>query len=165
MLCSGRFGRVRWIVPSLLLLGLAVAGCGSSSKGGGGGASAPAGSATVSTMTVIGYGKALATSGHPLYLLSSDPPGGSRCTGRCTSTWPPVTAKGAPTAGPGVNSSLLSTFKRPDGGTQVLYDRHALYTHRGRGLVSGAGVRSEGGTWYLVAPSGKPIKATKRGDY
>jgi hypothetical protein len=47
----------------------------------------------------------------------------------------------------------------------VLYDRHALYTHRGRGLVSGAGVRSEGGTWYLVAPSGKAIKATKSGGY
>jgi predicted lipoprotein with Yx(FWY)xxD motif len=116
-------------------------------------------------MTVIGYGKALATSGHPLYLLSSDPPGGSRCTGGCTSTWPPLTSKGPPTAGPGADSSLLSTFKRADGSTQVLYDKHALYTHRGRGLVSGAGVRSEGGTWYLVAPSGKPMKATKSGGY
>jgi hypothetical protein len=64
-----------------------------------------------------------------------------------------------------VDSSLLSTFKRPDGKTQVLYDKHALYTHTGRGLVSGAGVRSEGGTWYLVAPSGKPMKATKSGGY
>ena len=156
---------MRLIVPLLAALGLAVAGCGGSSKGGGGGASAPAASATVSTMTVIGYGKALATSGHPLYLLSSDPPGGSRCTAKCTSTWPPLAAKGKPTAGPGVDSSLLSTFTRPDGIKQVLYDKHALYTHTGRGLVSGAGVRSEGGTWYLVAPSGKPIKATKRGDY
>ena len=156
---------MRLIVPLLASLGLALAGCGGSSKDGGGGASAPAGSATVSTMTVIGYGKALATAGRPLYMLSSDPPGGSRCTGKCTSTWPPVTANGAPTAGPGVKSSLLSTFKRPDGTTQVLYDEHALYKHNGRGLVSGAGVKSEGGTWYLVAPSGKPIKATKRGDY
>jgi predicted lipoprotein with Yx(FWY)xxD motif len=156
---------VRWIVPSLVYLGLAVAGCGSSSKDEGGGASAPAGSATVSTMTVIGYGKALAAAGKPVYLLSSDPPKGSRCTGKCTSTWPPLTATGKPTAGPGVDGSLLSTFKRPDGKTQVLYDGHALYSHTGRGLVSGAGVRSEGGTWYLVSPSGKPIKATKRGDY
>jgi predicted lipoprotein with Yx(FWY)xxD motif len=156
---------VRWIVAWLLPLGLAVAGCGSSSKDGGGVASAPAGSATVSTMTVIGYGTVLATSGHPLYLLSSDPPDGSRCKGGCTSTWPPLAAKGAPTAGPGVKGSLVSTFKRADGSAQVLYDRHALYTHGGRGLVSGAGVRSEGGTWYLVAPSGKPIKATKSGGY
>jgi len=116
-------------------------------------------------MNVVGYGKVLATSGHPLFLLSSDLPAGSRCTGGCTSTWSPLTTKGPPTAGPGADSSLLSTFKRADGSTQVLYDRHALYRHRGRGLVSGAGVRSEGGTWYLVAPSGKAIKATKRGDY
>jgi predicted lipoprotein with Yx(FWY)xxD motif len=157
---------VRWIVPWLVSLGLAVAGCGGSSKDdGGGGASAPAGSATVSTMTVVGYGKVLATSGRPLYLLSSDPPGGSRCTGGCTSTWPPLTATGRPTAGPGADSSLLSTFKRADGKTQVLYDKHALYTHSGRGLVSGAGVRSQGGIWYLVAPSGKALKKTKSGGY
>ena len=156
---------MRWIVPWLALLGLAVAGCGGSSKDDGGGASAPAASATVSTMTVVGYGKVLATSGHPLFLLSSDPPAGSRCTRGCTSTWSPLTTKGPPAAGPGADSSLLSTFKRPDGSTQVLYDRHALYTHRGRGLVSGAGVRSEGGTWYLVAPSGKAITKTKSGGY
>ena len=156
---------MRWIVPGLVALGLAIVGCGGSSKHGGGGASAPAGSATVRTMTVIGYGTVLATSGHPLYLLSSDPPGGSRCRGGCTSTWPPLTAKGTPTAGPGADSSLLSTFRRADGTTQVLYDKHALYTHKGRGLVSGAGVRSEGGTWYLVAPSGKAITKTKSGGY
>ena len=116
-------------------------------------------------MNVVGYGKVLAVSGQPVYLLSSDPPGGSKCTGGCTSTWPPLTTKGRPGAGPGADSSLLSTFKRSDGTTQVLYDKHALYKHKGRGLVSGAGVKSEGGTWYLVSPSGKPIKSTKRGDY
>jgi predicted lipoprotein with Yx(FWY)xxD motif len=156
---------VRWIVPLLVSVGLVVAGCGGSSKDGGGSASARAGSATVGTITVIGYGKALATSGHPLYLLSSDPPGGSRCTDGCTSTWPPLTTKGPPTAGPGADSSLLSTSKRADGSTQVLYDKHALYMHRGRGLVSGAGVRAEGGIWYLVGPSGKAIKKTKSGGY
>lgn len=157
---------MRLIVPILLLLGLVAAGCGDSSDdGGGGGATAPAASATVSTLEVVGYGKVLATSGRPLYLLSSDPAGGSRCTGKCTSTWSPLTAKGKPTAGPGVDSSKLATFKRADGKTQVLYDKHALYNHKGRGLVSGAGVKSDGGTWFLVAPSGKPIESTKRGDY
>src|SRR4051794_21955605 len=144
---------------------MVLAGCGDSSKDDGGGATAPAGSATLSTMNVIGYGKALATKGRPVYMLSSDPAGGSKCAAACTSTWPPVAANGKPTAGPGVDSSLLSTFKRPDGKTQVLYDKHALYTHTGRGLVSGAGVKSEGGIWYLIDPSGKPIKKTKSGDY
>ena len=157
---------MRCIVPWLVALGIALAGCGDSSKkDDGGGATAPAGSATLRTMNVIGYGTALATKGHPVYMLSSDPPGGSKCTGGCVSTWPPVTAAGKPTAGPGVDSSLLSTFKRPDGKTQVLYDKHALYAHTGRGLVSGAGVKSEGGTWYLIDPSGKPIKKTKSGGY
>jgi predicted lipoprotein with Yx(FWY)xxD motif len=157
---------VRCIVPWLVALGIALAGCGDSSKkDDGGGATAPAGSATLRTMNVIGYGTALATKGHPVYMLSSDPPGGSKCTGGCVSTWPPLTAEGKPTAGPGVDSSLLSTFKRPDGKTQVLYDKHALYAHTGRGLVSGAGVKSEGGTWYLIDPSGKPIKKTKSGGY
>ena len=155
---------MRWVVPLFLAAGLAVTGCGSSSKDDGGGGSAATGS-KVTTMNVVGYGKVLATAGKPVYVLSSDTPGGSKCTGGCTSTWPPFTTQGKPAAGPGVDASLLSTFKRPDGGTQVLYDKHALYKHTGRGLVSGAGVKSEGGTWYLVAPTGKPIKSTKRGDY
>lgn len=116
-------------------------------------------------MTVVGYGKVLAVSGHPVYLLSSDPPGGTKCKAGCTSTWAPVTTKAGPTAGSGADGSLLSSFKRPEGTTQVLYDKHALYTHKGRGLVSGAGVKSEGGTWYLVGASGKPIKSTKSGGY
>ncbi|MEA2388879.1 MAG: hypothetical protein QOG41_1652 [Thermoleophilaceae bacterium] len=156
---------MRCIVPLLAALGLALAGCGDSSKDGGGGATAPAGSATLSTMHVIGYGTALATKGRPVYMLSSDTPGGSKCTGGCASTWPPLTANGKPTAGPGVDGSLLSTFKRPDGKTQVLYDKHALYTHTGRGLLSGVGVKSEGGVWYLIDSSGKPFKKTKSGGY
>ena len=155
---------MRLIVPLLVAGGLAVSGCGGSSNDDGGNSKAPAGE-TVATMNVVGYGKVLAVSSKPLYVLSVDPPGGSKCAGGCTSTWPPLTAKGEPGAGEGVDSSLLSTFKRPDGTTQVLYDKHALYKHNGRGLVSGAGVKSEGGTWYLVSPSGKPIKATKSGGY
>jgi predicted lipoprotein with Yx(FWY)xxD motif len=144
---------------------LAVVGCGSSSsKKEGGGGSGPAGP-TVATLNVVGYGKALAISGKPVYVLSADPPGGSKCTGACASDWPPVTTKGKAAAGSGVDESLLSTFKRSDGTTQVLYDKHALYSHKGRGLVSGAGAKSDAGTGYLMAPSGKPIKSTKRGDY
>ena len=153
---------MRRIAPLLLPVTVLAAGCGSSSKHA---STASAGSATVSTMTVVGYGTVLAKAGRPLYLLTADPPGQSKCTGSCTSEWPPVTATGTPTGGPGVQGSLLSTFKRSDGDTQVMYDKHALYTHKGRGLVSGAGLRSEGGIWYLVAPSGKAIKATKSGGY
>jgi predicted lipoprotein with Yx(FWY)xxD motif len=153
------------IVPVLVAAAVAASGCGGSSKDDGGNTKAPAGE-TVATMNVVGYGKVLAVSGKPLYLHSSDPPGGSKCDAGCTSTWPPFTTKGDPGAGEGVDSSLLSTFKRPDGTTQVLYDKHALYKHAGRGLgLEDAGVKSKGEAWYLVSPSGKPVKATKSGGY
>ena len=72
---------------------------------------------------------------------------------------------GSPSAGKGVDSSKLSTFKRKDGGTQVLYGGHALYTYTGQGSASGQGVKSEGGTWYLMGPSGKPITKTAGNSY
>jgi predicted lipoprotein with Yx(FWY)xxD motif len=158
----------------LILIGagaLALAGCGgSSSSGGGGGSSSGSGSgsssATVTTKNISGYGTALTTSsGQALYLLTADPPGGSKCSGSCASEWHPLIASGTPTAGPGVQSSLLSTFKRSDGSEQVAYDKHALYTYTGQGPAAGAGVAADGGIWYLVAPSGKAIKATTGNGY
>jgi predicted lipoprotein with Yx(FWY)xxD motif len=115
---------------------------------------------------VPGYGTVLATThGSPLYLLTADPSGGSSCTGACASQWPPLTASGKPTAGPGTNQSLLSRFKRADGSVQVLYAEHALYTHPGTTATAVAGTASDGGIWYLVSPSGKPIKTTNGSGY
>jgi predicted lipoprotein with Yx(FWY)xxD motif len=123
--------------------------------------------ATVKTLTVSGFGKLLANSaGRPLYMLTSDPAGGTKCTGSCTKKWHPLTVGGKATAGAGVKGNLLGTFKRSNpGGTQVMYAKHALFTYSGPGLVSGAGLKTNGGTWYLVAPTGKPIKTTGSGGY
>ena len=102
---------------------------------------------------ISGYGSALVTaSGKSVYLLSTDPAGSSKCTGTCAKTWIPVTVSGSPSAGSGVDSSKLSTFKRSDGTTQVLYNKQALYTFTGQGSTSGEGQASFGGVWYLVAP-------------
>lgn len=140
--------------------------CGGSSSSGKTSGTAPASSATVIAKKVAGYGSVLATSsGQAVYLLTADPSSGSKCTGSCASQWPPLTDTGSPTAGPGVNSSMLSTFKRSDGKQQVLYDKHALYTHTGTGAASGAGIAADGGVWYLVSPSGKPVKSTTSGGY
>lgn len=154
------------LIATLVTGVLVLSACGSSSSGGNSGGSGSSSSATVITKKVAGYGSVLATpSGKTLYLLTADPSGGSKCTGSCTSQWPPLAAKGSPTAGPGVNSSMLSSFKRTDGTEQVLYNKHALYTHTGSGLTSGAGVAQNGGIWYLVSPSGNPIKSTTGGGY
>ncbi len=110
----------------------------------------------------------VATSGgRPLYFLTSDPRGGSRCTGLCTREWRPLIVRGDPDATEGLDGSLLGTFTRSDGGTQVLYNGHALYTYErpGAGLASGAGVKWAGGTWYLVDRSGKAITTTAVGGY
>jgi predicted lipoprotein with Yx(FWY)xxD motif len=154
------------LLAALLIGAIALTACGSSSSSDNSGGSGSSSSATVITKKVAGYGTVLATpTGKTLYLSTADPAGASKCAGSCTSTWPPLTAKGSPSAGTGVESSMLSSFKRSDGTEQVVYNKHALYTHTGSGLTSGAGVAANGGIWYLVSPSGNPIKSTTGGGY
>ena len=108
----------------------------------------------------------LATSqGAPLYLLTADPSGGSSCDAACAKEWPPLTGTGRPAGGSGVKASLLSSFTRRDGRIQLLYGGHALYTHPGMSASAAAGTAADGGIWYLVSPSGKPIKSTNGSGY
>jgi predicted lipoprotein with Yx(FWY)xxD motif len=159
------------LAPVAVLIGAValIAGCGSSSSNSsssGGGSSSSGGSGTVKVAKISGYGSALVTaSGKSVYLLTSDPAGSSKCSGSCAKIWPPVTVSGSPSAGSGVDSSKLSSFKRSDGTTQVLYDKHALYTFSSQGATSGEGQASFGGVWYLVAPSGAAIKKSSAGGY
>jgi predicted lipoprotein with Yx(FWY)xxD motif len=149
------------VAAVLVLISACGGSSGGSSSNGGGGSTGPA---TVKTASISGYGSALVTNaGVSVYMLSSDPPGASKCSGTCAKQWKPVTVSGSASAGSGVDASKLSTFKRSDGTTQVLYDKHALYTFASPGATSGEGVKGEGGSWYLVAPSGKPITSTKNG--
>jgi predicted lipoprotein with Yx(FWY)xxD motif len=153
---------------------VALAACGSSSGGSanassnsGGSASATASSSstvTVAVGKVSGYGSVLTSSGRPVYILSTDPSGSSKCSGSCAKVWKPLTVSGSPAAGSGVTSSLLSTFKRSDGSTQVLYNKHALYTHSGSAATA-AGTASDGGVWYLINAKGAAVKSTSAGGY
>jgi predicted lipoprotein with Yx(FWY)xxD motif len=160
---------VRLALAVALIAAVAViAGCGSSSSNSSssGGGSSSGGSGTVSVAKISGYGSALVTaSGKSIYILSTDPAGSSKCSGSCAKTWMPVTVSGSPSAGSGVDSSKLSSFKRSDGTTQVLYDKQALYTYSGQGATSGEGQAADGGVWYLVSPSGSPIKKSSSGGY
>jgi predicted lipoprotein with Yx(FWY)xxD motif len=155
------------LVPiSLLLLAacpLLAAGCGSSSYLGGSSVTTVPSvtSGTVDVRSVKGYGDVLVTSsGSSLYLLTSDPTGGSSCTGSCAIVWPPLVAGHHLRAGPGVKAALLSSFTRSDGVRQVLYNHHALYTYEedsDPGMESGQGVETYGGIWWLVSPDGHAI--------
>ena len=88
-----------------------------------------------------------------LYLFEQDTGDESTCTGACADTWPALEAED-PTAGDGVDESLLST--NDDG--HVVYNGHPLYTYSGDeepGDTNGQGV---GGNWYAVSPDGEAIK-------
>lgn len=138
-----------------------LASCGDDSGGGG---TAPAGSATVSTKKVPGYGTVLASKGKLLYVLTSDPEGGSKCADACAEQWPPLAQDGEPTAAEGVDSGKLGTFKRDDGTTQVLYNDRALYTYTGEELA-GPGTKALGGTWFFVSADGEAVESTEAGGY
>jgi predicted lipoprotein with Yx(FWY)xxD motif len=126
--------------------------------------SAPASSsaATVSLSSVSGIpGKFLVGSdGRTLYLFEADKGDKSTCTGACAAAWPYATVTGTPTAGSGVNQSLLGTVKAPDGSTQLTYGGHPLYYFAGDtgpGTAKGQNSKAFGAGWYVVAASGKKI--------
>jgi predicted lipoprotein with Yx(FWY)xxD motif len=107
--------------------------------------------------------------GLTLYVFAPDLHGKPTCTNdpafHCSRAWPPLRTDGAPRAGRGARQSLLGVVKRSDGGIQVMYAGHPLYTDRGSrdlglvgdkkpGDVFGQGF---GGLWAVVSPAGKRI--------
>lgn len=109
------------------------------------------------------YGAYLTDSeGRALYLFTADTKGGaSMCEDACTEDWPPLRATGEPQLGPGVDSSLVDTVQRPDGGRQVTYNGWPLYRYAqdsGAGSTEGQDVRGYGGEWYLISPQGDKIQ-------
>ncbi len=160
---------------ALAAVALALAACGSSGSSGSGNGNtqsnatthtSSSSNATLTTTKVSGYGTVLATAkGEPVYMLTADPSGGSSCTGACAKDWPPLTVTGKASGSDGADSSMISTFKRSDGSQQVLYNGHALYTHPGLSASASAGTAANGGIWYLVSPSGKPVKTTTGSGY
>jgi predicted lipoprotein with Yx(FWY)xxD motif len=124
---------------------------------------ATAGGSSAATVDVhTGNGASFLTdsSGRALYLWTPDTMTTSMCSGACASAWPPLTVKGAPTAGTGATASDLGTISRSDGTKQVTYAGHPLYYFAGdkaAGQTSGEGSNGFGAPWYLVASSGQQI--------
>jgi predicted lipoprotein with Yx(FWY)xxD motif len=151
---------------------LAAAGCG----GGGGG---DATGATIPPTTAAGrpatlgvenngnLGKILAdTKGRTLYLFQADSGTKSACTGACAAAWPPLRASGKAVVGRGASAARLGTTPRSDGGPQITYNGHPLYTYTADqqpGQTNGQGLNAFGGLWYAVAPSGNLVTGTGSG--
>ena len=141
----------RLVTRSLALLALVAAGCGSSGGGSGG---------TVAVRSTS-LGRILVdSSGRTLYLFAKDKGGRSACSGNCAGNWPPVTVTARPTAGAGVDASLLGTTTRADGMKEVTYAGHPLYRYAGdsaAGDTNGEGLNTFGAVWYALDGSGKKV--------
>ena len=162
---SGTTFTVRLLGTTATLL-LASA-CGSSTVTSGAGtsptnATTPGGVLGVATTSL---GPVLVDSlGLTVYLLTADTPGHSSCSAQCLQYWPPVPSPagtGAPSAS-GI-SAALSVTKATSGASMLTAGGWPLYTFvkdKAAGDVTGQGVKTFGGTWYAVSPSGAPVAAS-----
>ena len=122
----------------------------------------PGASAAVLHVGSTSLGKVLVDSrGHTVYLLTADSKGHATCNASCQAYWPPVSASGSvPHTLPGISASI-GTAALPGGGQTTTAGGWPLYTFvkdTEAGDAYGQGIANFGGTWYVVSPSGQPIK-------
>ena len=124
------------------------------------------GEATVSVSDTTDFGPILLDGkGMSLYAFMQDTQnsGISTCTDAdgCAAEWPALASQGAPVAGEGVDTTLLSTITRDDGLLQVTYNGWPLYLFvedTAPGDTNGQGIDEFGGLWFLVSPTGEVIQ-------
>lgn len=159
--------RLIFIVITCLAAAVALTACGSdesdnnadpvttSTPASGGGSGATVGLADNADLGQI----VVDADGRTLYLFEKDDEGDeSYCDGECAKAWPPLTTKGKPQAGSGLDSSQLTSFARDDGTTQVAYAGHPLYYYAGDqnpGDTTGNDLDQFGAEWYALTASGE----------
>ena len=94
-----------------------------------------------------------------IYIFERDRKGKTVCYDACAEAWPPVLTESEPTAGAGVEQSLLGMVKRRDGTSQVTYAGKPLYfyAHEGPGEVRCHNVELNGGFWWVVGSEGERL--------
>jgi predicted lipoprotein with Yx(FWY)xxD motif len=120
--------------------------------------------ATTKTSTIAlkstAVGKVLVgANGRTLYLFTADKGAKSVCYGQCATYWPPLIAD-KPTAGAGLDASMLGTTKRKDGKLQVTYNGHPVYffaVDKKAGDIKGQGYVHFGGAWWTVSAAGAKV--------
>ena len=107
-----------------------------------------------------GFGRVLFdANGQVVYAFENDRTNRSNCTSaECVKAWPPVLTRQMPSAGAGVDASLLGTIRRGDGMLQVTYKGRPLYfyEHEAPGEIKCHNVDLHGGVWWVVTPGGDP---------
>ena len=101
--------------------------------------------------------------GFTVYLLTADTKGHSTCSAQCLQYWPLVPARAGTGTAPAQGiSTALATTKATSGASMVTAGGWPLYTFvkdTAPGQVAGEGIKTFGGTWYAVSPSGTPVMA------
>jgi predicted lipoprotein with Yx(FWY)xxD motif len=94
--------------------------------------------------------------GRAIYIWEVETTPTAECYGDCAEAWPPVLTDGTPTAIGAVDGKLLGTTQRTDGKMQVTYNGHPLYyyAHEEAGEVKCHNIRTHGGLWWVIQPSG-----------
>jgi predicted lipoprotein with Yx(FWY)xxD motif len=155
------------MIRKLLLLpaiAVALAACSNGSTtttapAAGGTSSSSSSGETVQTTNNADLGSILTDAdGHTLYLFEQDQGTTTACTTGCSSTWPALTADGKPTAGDGVDASLLGTAKQADGMVQVTYNGHLVYRYSGDAAAGDTNGEGISGVWFVVSAAGEPVQ-------
>ena len=118
------------------------------------------GALSLSTSTSAEFGEHVATGAdQAVYIYVEDGENVSNCVDSCTNNWHPVVVDaGAEVAAEGnVDASLIATFERADGTTQVSYAGHPLYTSRHDDPGETRGQQVGRGTFILVNVAGEGI--------
>jgi predicted lipoprotein with Yx(FWY)xxD motif len=140
-------------------------------------ATSPSGSSanpatTFSIAKVSGVGKVVVDGrGRTVYNLTNGGHGNVPCTDEsgCTKLWPDLPLPDGVTAakaGTGIKASLLGTKKLSDGETYPTYNGWLMYEYSGDsapGQAKGEGIKSFGGTWYVLDASGNPVTSSSGG--
>jgi len=162
-----------WLVAASLIGVVALTACGSS-----GGSKSDSGADTTSTtkseatsstsapgaentlqLVDTSLGKVIAgADGKVLYLYKPDGTAEVRTVpAGILGAWPPVVVKTAPTAGTGLDQSLVSTGTQPNGMKWVRYNDHLLYGFTGDAAPGDTNGNGVGGIWFAVTAAGDAV--------
>lgn len=126
---------------------------------------------TFSIANVSGVGNVVVDGrGRTVYNLTNGGHGNVPCTDEsgCTKLWPDLSLPEGVTAakaGTGIKASLLGT-KKLEGETYPTYNGWLVYEYSGDsgpGQARGEGIKSFGGTWYVLDASGNPVTSSSGG--
>ena len=146
----------RIVILTSVVVTLAALGTATATARGGGGTTLQLRKTSVGTILVN-------SKGFTVYAFTLDSRNHDACASisGCLKVWPPVTTKGKPVAGKGVNKGLLGTIKLANGKRQVTYAGHPLYTYvadKSPGQTSYVNILQFGGRWPALNASGGEVQ-------